>query len=75
LLIGISGKPPVSPTHYFTLSSWPSAEKYFGLRSSRRGRGAIAAGFPERSFDDHFLAGVEFRHPLPKFRLFKPRNE
>ncbi len=36
-----------------------------------RGLGAIAAGFPERSFDDRFLAGVEFRRPPPKFRLLR----
>src|SRR6266403_3964579 len=40
LLISISGKPVVSPTCYFTLSSLQSAEKYFGLRSSRRAASA-----------------------------------
>src|SRR5882672_7949517 len=40
LLISISGKSPVSPTCYFILSSLQRAEKYFGLRSSRRAASA-----------------------------------
>ena len=41
------------------LSSLQRAEKYFRVEIQQaRGLGAIAAGFPERSFDDRFLAGV-----------------